>query len=151
MPERAAPGLRKIVVATAIAIAGLLLAFVVLTGKPKPAPADTVTVLKPVVAVLEARPSAVSLPVKTQGTVEALRAINLVAQVGGKVQSVANNFVDGAFFRSGEQLLSIEPDDYEFAIARADENAAEKGDSAEKCRSLRRCNWNKSDPKDTRL
>lgn len=124
MPERAAPGLRKIVVATAIAIAGLLLAFVVLTGKPKPAPADTVTVLKPVVAVLEARPSAVSLPVKTQGTVEALRAINLVAQVGGKVQSVANNFVDGAFFRSGEQLLSIEPDDYEFAIARAESQVA---------------------------
>jgi RND family efflux transporter MFP subunit len=121
---RAAPGLRKIVFATAIAIAGLLLAFVVLTGKPKPVPTDAVAVLKPVVAVLEAGPQAISLPVKTQGTVEALRAINLVSQVGGKVQSVANNFVDGAFFRSGEQLLRIEPDDYEFAIARAESQVA---------------------------
>ena len=123
-PGRAAPGLRKLFVATIIALAGLLLAFLVLTGKPKPVPTDAVTVLKPVVAVLEARPQAVNLPIKTQGTVEALRAINLVAQVGGKVQFVSSSFVDGAFFVSGEELLRIEPDDYEFAIARAESQVA---------------------------
>lgn len=121
---RSAPGLKKIVVATGIAVAGLALAWLVLTGKPQPVPSDTVAALKPVVAVLEARPQSVTLPVKTQGTVEALRAINLVAEVAGKVQSVAGNFVDGAFFRKGEELLRIEPDDYKFAIARAESQVA---------------------------
>lgn len=118
------PGLRKIITAILIALGGLVLAWLVLTGKPKPVPADTIAVLKPVVAVLYARPEAVSLPVKTQGTVEALRAINLVGQVGGKVTSVSASFVDGAFFRAGEELLRIEPDDYEFSLARAESQVA---------------------------
>lgn len=124
MSGRVAPGLKKLIIATSIALTGLVLAWLVLTGKPKPVPSESIEVLKPVVSVLEARPEAVNLPIKSQGTVEALRDINLVAQVGGKVQSVSPDFVDGAFFRAGEELLRIEPADYEFAIARAESQVA---------------------------
>jgi len=47
-----------------------------------------------------------------------------VAQVGGKVDTVSDGFVDGAFFETGDELLRIESADYDFAIARAESQVA---------------------------
>ena len=41
------------------------------------------------------------------------------SQVTGKVVSVNSEFADGGFFKKGEVLLTIERDDYEFSLARA--------------------------------
>jgi RND family efflux transporter MFP subunit len=96
----------------------------VLTGKPKPEVQPQDDPLKPVVSVIVTEPRDMVLAVTTQGTVEARRRISLVAQVGGKVAGVAENFVEGAFFEAGDVLLTIEPEDYEFAIARAQSQVA---------------------------
>jgi len=103
---------------------GLAVAWLVLTGKPKPEVQPQDDPLKPVVSVIVTEPRDMVLAVTTQGTVEARRRISLVAQVGGKVAGVAENFVEGAFFEAGDVLLTIEPEDYEFAIARAQSQVA---------------------------
>lgn len=116
---RLRPTAKKMMLAVVVAVAGLFLAFLLLTGKPKPESRPPEEPLKPSVDVIVAVPSAMALSVSTQGTVEPLRRISLVAQVAGKVESVSAQFVDGAFFQRDDVLLQIEPADYEFAIARA--------------------------------
>jgi RND family efflux transporter MFP subunit len=110
---------RRFVVAMAMTAVGLLLSFVVLVGKPKPQPRAPEPPRVPMVDVVTATPTTHRLSVLTQGTVEAQRQINVVAQVSGKVVSVSAQFADGTFFSAGDRLLQIETDDYEFAIARA--------------------------------
>lgn len=111
--------LRKFFIAALITGGGLLLAGLVLTGKSKPVANVTPEPLRPVVSILHAQPSAISLAVNTQGTVEARRRISLVAEVSGKVEKVSQQFEEGAFFNEGDILLRLEQADYEFAIARA--------------------------------
>ena len=43
-----------------------------------------------------------------------------MAQVAGKVVEVSDAFADGGFFEKDDVLLTIERDDYEFALARAE-------------------------------
>ena len=84
--------------AALIATVGLAAAWLLLTGKPKPEPSNVIEAPRPLISVIDAEPRAVKIPVHSQGTVEAVRRISLVAQVGGKVDSVSDGFVDGAFF-----------------------------------------------------
>ena len=44
--------------------------------------------------------------------------------MAGKVESVADGFVEGAFFDAGDVLLEVEQADYQFAIARAESQLA---------------------------
>ncbi len=98
---------------------GLGLAWLILTGKPKPSIQPQEDPLRPVVSVIVTELKSAVLAVHTQGAIEPRRRISVVAQVGGKVAAVSDNFVEGAFFEPGAVLLEIESDDYEFAIARA--------------------------------
>lgn len=111
--------LKQFAWAALLTLLGLAAAWVLLTGKPEPQPKPRDTVRRPIVSVIEAAPESRALPVLTQGTVEPLTRIELVAQVGGMVESVSEHFNEGGFFEAGEALLQIETDDYEFAIARA--------------------------------
>lgn len=121
---RLLPGLKRLFVAALIATLGLAAAWILLTGKPKPEPSNVVEAPRPLISVIDAEPRAVTIPVRSQGTVEAVRRISLVAQVGGKVDTVSDGFVDGAFFETGDELLRIESADYDFAIARAESQVA---------------------------
>ena len=118
-PVRVRPRLKHLLIATLVVIVGLFLAWLLLTGKPKPESKPPEETLRPVVEVIEISPAPMALAVFTQGTVEPRRSISLVAQVAGKVERVADYFVDGAFFKAGDVLLEIEGDDYQFAITRA--------------------------------
>ena len=117
--SRQAPTRTKFFAAVGITGAGLFLAVALLTGKPAPEIAAPTEPPPPVVSVVVADPRPESLPVYTQGTVEARRSIRLIAEVAGKVDRTADNFVEGDFFARGDTLLHIEQADYEFAIARA--------------------------------
>jgi RND family efflux transporter MFP subunit len=89
------------------------------------------------VDVLIANPSAIKMTVNSQGTVAPKREINLVSQVSGRVVSVADSYANGSFFASDEQLVQIEPADYEFSVtrARAQEARAEEQVAVEQGRS----------------
>lgn len=111
--------LRQFAVAALFTFVGLYGAFALLTGKPAPQPKAPEAARLPIVEVLVAAPESLAMAVQTQGTVEPLTRIALVAQLTGIVESVSENFNEGGFFKAGETLLQIERDDYEFAVARA--------------------------------
>ena len=62
------------------------------------------------------------IDVRTQGTVEPFRAIDLAAQVSGRVVAVSPALRAGGFFAKGEVLVQIE--DTDFALARVQQEAA---------------------------
>lgn len=111
--------IRQFAFAALVTLVGLFAAWVLLTGKPEPQPEAREAARRPIVSVVESVPESRALPVQTQGTVEPMMRITLVAQVAGIVESVSPHFNEGGFFEAGEPLLQIEKDDYEFAIARA--------------------------------
>ena len=117
--------LRKLFIAGVATLTGLTLTWVVLTAKSEPQAGPPPDRPAPMVTVLEAAPATRQLLVHTQGTIDAKRRVDLVAQVTGKVVEVSDAFADGGFFEKDDVLLSIERDDYEFALARAESALAQ--------------------------
>jgi len=72
------------------------------------------------VDTIEAEIVSLNFTVNSQGTVRPRTETTLVAEVSGKVVSVAPEFVAGGFFRQGEVLLQIDPSDYETGLKRAE-------------------------------
>ena len=112
--------LRKLAIATLATLAGLVATWIVLTAKSEPQAGAPPERPAPMVEVITAAPSEHQLRVRTQGTIGAKTQVELAAQVAGRVVAVSENFADGGFFNVGDILLKIEPDDYEFALARTE-------------------------------
>ncbi|WP_367156090.1 efflux RND transporter periplasmic adaptor subunit [Methylomonas sp. HYX-M1] len=79
----------------------------------------------PVVQVWRAEPQTLRLTVETQGVVTPREEIDLIAQVGGQVQTVHPALASGGFFAANEVLVRIDPRDYDYAIAAAEAGVAE--------------------------
>lgn len=62
----------------------------------------------------------VTFEVTSQGTVSPRTSTVLVAQVSGEITDVMPSFVTGGFFKKGDELLKVDPRNYETAIVRAD-------------------------------
>ena len=129
---------RRLFGSAAFTVAGLAFCFLVLVGKPATQPTQFPEPRRPLVYIITALPSDHSITVRTQGTVEPVRRVGLVAQVSGKVEAVSELFLDGRFFKAGDTLLELEKADYEFAIARAlaQEAAAAQRVAEERGRNL---------------
>ena len=104
------------------------------TLEPQPAQA-----IAPLVRVLEVRPRTEQLRVRTHGSVVPRTESELVPEVDGRVIEVSQNLVSGGFFREGDELLRIEPVDYEVALEEARAfRARALGDLDNARRNLRR-------------
>jgi len=99
-------------------------AWLLLVGKPAPAPVQAPPPGPPAVDVVTAEPAQRALSVQTQGTVRPLREIKLVSRVAGRVERVSGRFAQGGFFPAEEELVKIEDVDYRLAIARAESQVA---------------------------
>lgn len=119
------PSRRKLVLPAAVTVVGIVLAYVIVTGKSRPQPVPPATPLAPVVSVMSAAPVDLLLTVNTQGSVQPRREINIVSQVGGLVEAVDAHFADGGFFDSGVELVKVEDADYRFARIRAEARVAD--------------------------
>ena len=109
---------RNLIAAVTLLI-GTAAVIAVVALKPKPIPQPRPQPPAPEVTVITASPESVTLNIAAQGTVEPKVAVDLVARVSGQIVSVAPEFAAGGFFNAGQTLLSIEPADYQFAVARA--------------------------------
>jgi RND family efflux transporter MFP subunit len=116
---------KKLVLPAAVLICGLAVAYGLLVGKPKPAPNAPVPERAPIVQVVLAEPQDVTLSVTSQGTVRPRREINIVSQVAGRVQHVAEHFAEGGFFDANTELVKVEDDDYQFDLVRAQARVAD--------------------------
>jgi RND family efflux transporter MFP subunit len=87
----------------------------------------TTTADKPagfLVKTAQLKPSDLTVHIKSQGSLQAKRQINLVAEVSGKVQSINQAFTAGGSFEAGDVLVQLDPADYRVAVARAEANLA---------------------------
>lgn len=94
------------------------MAAVLLATGPELSP-QPVESLTPLVRVQVVALEDVELSSLTHGTVAPRTESELVAEVAGRVISVNPNLVSGGFFAAGEELLQIDPLDYELALEQA--------------------------------
>ncbi len=70
------------------------------------------------------QPTDLILAIDSQGTLQPKRQIALLSEISGRVVSLNPAFTVGGVFEVGEVLVTLDPADYEVAVARADANLA---------------------------
>jgi len=136
---------RKGKITLAALVLGIVFIAAIATLKPAPEKAKRPPPPLLMVDVITAAPQHLRPKVLSQGTVAPKREIDLISQVSGKVIAVADDYGNGSFFRSGDQLIQIESDEYQFAVVRAkaqlakalEQVALEKGRSRQAKREWR--------------
>lgn len=116
---------RKLLLPGAVSLVGLVVAFLIVTGKPRPEPVAQEAPPPPLVQVVSAAPSDVNLSVVSQGTVLPRREINIVSQVDGIVVAVDPHFANGGFFDADKVLVQLEDADYRLEKIRAEARVAD--------------------------
>lgn len=104
--------------ALSVLIPALLLAialvFAILATKLRPeSPKESPEKVYPIVEYVLAEKQSVSLEIESQGTVQARTEATLTAEVSGRIESISSELFAGGFFRKGDELLRIDPSDYE--------------------------------------
>lgn len=105
----------QILVPLAILGGGLLLAKSV-AGKAKPPTTAAPLDARPRVRLFQAAPEDVRLDIRSQGNVQAVRTADLSADVGGRIVATSEALRAGGRFHVGEELLRLDPTDFELAI-----------------------------------
>lgn len=100
----------------------LLVAMIALRPQPPQRSNEKPPVL---VEVLEVQPENVRFQVEGQGNVKPKHMTNVVTQVSGQIIEVADNFVNGGFFKQGDVLVTIDPADYRVALQSAKASLAQ--------------------------
>jgi len=107
-----------IIISVALVIAGIVIMGALTATKSrleKVAP----SVLIPTVRVIKVTTGPQTITIRGEGTVNPLREINLISEVGGKIVRISPALVNGGAFTTDHVLLSIDPVDYELAVTLA--------------------------------
>ncbi len=118
----------QIVVSLLILLSGVAGLYTLKAGKPTPEQ-EVAAAPAPVVQVVTTEVGRHTVRITGQGTVRPLLNAQLVAQVSGRVVYTAASLVNGGAFRADDELLKIDPIDYELAVTLA---AAKVGDAESK-------------------
>jgi RND family efflux transporter MFP subunit len=110
---------------TGVIAVGVVCSWLLLTGKPDPAPKAVVAAPPPPVDVMVVTPKPRSVIVRSQGTVSPRREIDIVAQVSGRIVASGDNFAQGGFVDKDASLVTVEEDDYRFALIKAEARVAD--------------------------
>ena len=105
-------------------LTGIGLAWAIMTLRPQVVTQAPKT-QAPLVTVIRVEPQTVRLTVHSQGIVTPRNEIDLIPEVAGKVMQLHPDFVAGGFFNRNALLVTIDPRDYDAAIAQAQAQIAE--------------------------
>lgn len=97
-------------------VIALVLASIIIGNRPSPEPAQPEPPIAPEISVVEVKNSTARPVVITTGRVSSPHEINIVSRVSGTIESVSENFRDGASFVKDELLMKIEDHDYRVAL-----------------------------------
>jgi len=114
----------QMLLAVGIVIVGVLIALVFIKLR-KPAQRKEQEILTPLVKVERLERRDIQMVIQGYGTVSPRVQVEIVPQVSGKVVWVNPQFKTGGFIRRGEQILKIDPRDYELAVRQANSAVAE--------------------------
>jgi len=113
----------KIGAPVAILAAGVGAFFLLGTAKPEPEKkVEEPRALS--VYVESAEQTDISLRVKTGGEVRSRTAVNIVAEVAGRIMSVSTEFTEGGNFEPGVAFVEIDDRDYKLALSEAEATVA---------------------------
>ena len=115
---------RKILLPVLALVIGAAGAVAIVKAKPE-TPRVQPPEIVPVVETTTARAGEHRFVVETQGTVEARTSSALVAEVGGSVVRIRDDFVSGGFFEEGETLVWLDDRDYRAAFAQTEAQVAQ--------------------------
>lgn len=76
--------------------------------------------LSTLVEVIPIRPEDTRVTVRGMGTVVPARSVQLAARVSGQVVSVSPQLEPGGLFHEADEVLRVDPEDYELALLRAE-------------------------------
>jgi len=107
----------KILAPIVTVMVGVIVALWLIATKPPP-PQQQETEILPAVHVARAQAGPVRFPVRSQGTAMPRTESTLIAQVAGRILSVADSFDESGFFNKGDVLVEIDPRDYDVRIRR---------------------------------
>lgn len=114
----------KILLPIALLLTGIACAWAVIATSPQMAQ-QTPNSVVPLVTVIQVEPQTLRLDVHSQGLVAPRNEIDLIPEVSGKIIQLHPDFVTGGFFARNDVLVSIDPRDYDYAIAQAQAQIAE--------------------------
>ena len=114
----------KIILPIAVLIIGMLGAYALVKSREVVQPEPT-EAPPPLVRVQSVYPTDFQLIVPAQGTVAPRTQTTLISQVAGQIIKVSPAFANGGFFEKGDVLLTIDPRDYEVAVAQAQVQVAQ--------------------------
>ena len=117
-------GRLRVLLAFGIVILGALIALVFIKLQKPPEQEEQKT-LAPLVKVERLERRDIQMVIRGYGTVGPRVQVEIVPQVSGKVVSVNPQFKAGGFIRHGEQILKIDPRDYDLVVRQANAVVAE--------------------------
>ena len=113
-----------------LVIAGILVAAVLgmmsLSSLKPPVPTRPPAETAPLVEVLDLAAGSYTFSVASRGTVAPVTQTTLSAEVAGTIVGLADAFVAGGGFSAGELLMTIDPTNYEVAVARAEASVRQR-------------------------
>ena len=117
------PLLKKISLPIVVIVAGLGSYQLLTELKPQPQKSDEA---RRAISVLveSVKRATIDSSVTTQGEVRAKTHVDIIAQVGGRVVAVSNEFVEGGRVQADVSLVSIEPSGYQSAVRTAEARQA---------------------------
>ncbi len=114
----------KILLPIALLLSGIACAWAVIATRPQMA-LKTPGAEAPLVTVIQVEAQTLRLDVHSQGVAMPRNEIDLIPEVSGKIIRLHPDFVAGGFFAHNDLLVSIDPRDYDYAIAQAQAQIAE--------------------------
>ena len=114
----------KIILPIVVLIIGMFGAYALVKSREVVQPKPT-EVPPPLVRVQSVYPTDFQLVIPAQGTVAPRTQTTLISQVAGQIIDVSPAFANGGFFEKDDVLLTIDPRDYEVAVAQAQVQVAQ--------------------------
>ena len=108
-----------------VVVVGVLLTWLIVTSKPAPAAKPIRVPPVPIVDVLHVKPAEHRVWIESQGLVKPKTQIELVSQVTGRVDAIAEQFAAGGSFTANQALVTIDESDYRIAISQAQAKLAD--------------------------
>lgn len=111
-------GVLKIVVPILVVLAGISISWAIVVHRP-PLKSQVLESETPLVQVIRVEPQTLKLNIRSQGVVVPRTEIDLVPEVAGQITRLHPSLAAGGFFEAGDILLTVDPRDYDYAIAEA--------------------------------
>ncbi|UCG56080.1 MAG: efflux RND transporter periplasmic adaptor subunit [Phycisphaerales bacterium] len=116
--KRVRGGIVQALLAVLVVAVGVALAVVLMKLRKPPAKSEQ-PVADPLVEVEQLHVRDIQMIIGGYGTVQPKVEVDIVPEVGGKVVSLHPELRVGGFIAAGEQILQIDPRDYELAVQQA--------------------------------